>query len=330
MNMLEILGLKPHSEMVYRLMLTEPQLGVADLADRLGLTELEVRAALDELVTVALMRHSRDSPGGLRPVRPEVGLETLLRRHEERLAVQQGELANARTQVAEMIAEHLGPADNRTSEATRRLVGLDAIQAELEILTREMTYECLSVQPGGAQSQDNLDHAQPLDADALTRGLVMMVLFQDSARHDPATRAHARWLTDLGGQVRTAPVLPPRMLIFDRQVAVIPIDASNTKLGAVSSREPGIVSSMLAVFEQAWNAAVPFGAQVASDTETGLTRLDQELLKLLSAGMTDDAAGHRLGISARTVRRQMAALMERLNATSRFEAGLKAAQRGWL
>lgn len=46
--------------------------------------------------------------------------------------------------------------------------------------------------------------------------------------------------------------------------------------------------------------------------------------------MTDETAGKRLGLSLRTVRRQMAGLMERLDATSRFEAGLKAAQRGWL
>ncbi|MFB6613075.1 hypothetical protein ACFCV9_02420 [Streptomyces sp. NPDC056367] len=46
--------------------------------------------------------------------------------------------------------------------------------------------------------------------------------------------------------------------------------------------------------------------------------------------MTDEAAGKPLGVSLRTVRRQMSALMERLNASSRFEAGLKAAQQGWL
>ena len=54
------------------------------------------------------------------------------------------------------------------------------------------------------------------------------------------------------------------------------------------------------------------------------------LLKLMASGLTDEAAGRRLGVSARTMRRQMADLMERLDTTSRFEAGLKAAQRGWI
>jgi DNA-binding NarL/FixJ family response regulator len=57
---------------------------------------------------------------------------------------------------------------------------------------------------------------------------------------------------------------------------------------------------------------------------------ERELLLPLAKGMTDEAAAKRLGVSLRTVRRQMAALMERLGASSRFEAGLKAAQRGWL
>jgi DNA-binding CsgD family transcriptional regulator len=331
-RMLEVFGLTRQAESIYRLMLAEPQLGVASLCERLELTDAEVRAALDELVTVALLRESREARGRLRVVRPEIGIETLLRRQEEQLVARQQELAVARTQVAEMVADYLETAgrDHIAPAQDGRLIGLDAIQAELEILARDMRTDCRAVLPGGAQSQASIDNALPLNADALSRGISILTLLQDSARHDPATLAYARWLTDRGAQVRTAAVLPPRMLIFDQRVAVIPIDPANTKRGALRTRELSIVRSLLAVFEQAWNAAIPFGAPLAPDAGTGLTRLDQELLKLLSSGMTDEAAGNRLGISARTVRRQMSALMERLNASSRFEAGLKAAQRGWL
>jgi hypothetical protein len=50
----------------------------------------------------------------------------------------------------------------------------------------------------------------------------------------------------------------------------------------------------------------------------------------MAAGLTDEAAAKRLGVSLRTVRRQIQALMTRLQATSRFQAGHNAAQRGWL
>ncbi|WP_242513940.1 response regulator transcription factor [Streptomyces leeuwenhoekii] len=75
---------------------------------------------------------------------------------------------------------------------------------------------------------------------------------------------------------------------------------------------------------------MPLGADHRRQGDDGVSASDRELLRLLASGLTGEGAGKRLGISVRTVRRQMAALMERLNATSRFEAGLKAAQRGWL
>lgn len=141
-------------------MLAEPHLGVAGICGRLGLADSEVRAAFDELVRFAPTRESRENPGSLRVVRPEVGLETLLRRHEEQLAARKQELANARTQIAEMVAEYLDPDTPQPSGPTRRLLGLDAIQAELEILAQEMTTDCLSILPGGAQSQASIDHAR--------------------------------------------------------------------------------------------------------------------------------------------------------------------------
>ncbi len=84
-----------------------------------------------------------------------------------------------------------------------------------------------------------------------------------------------------------------------------------------------------ALFDQLWATATPFGSTVAVD-EQGLTTAERTLLELAAAGHTDEAAGRKLGISARTVKRQMADLMARLNAESRFQAGVRAAHRGWL
>jgi DNA-binding CsgD family transcriptional regulator/predicted DNA-binding transcriptional regulator len=328
--MLQELGLSPTAEAVYQAMLAEPQLGIAGLCERLTLTAPEVRASLDDLVRFALLRRSRDQPGQLRTVLPEIGLQTLLKRHEEELARRQRELATTRTQVADAVAEYARLRPDTPIGGMRRLVGLDAIQAQLEILARDLTSDCLSVMPGGAQSHASLSASHPLDQDAMARGISLLTLYQDSVRNDPESHAYARWLTELGGQVRTAPVLPPRMLIFDRTVAVIPIDPTNSKLGALYTSEPGFVIWLATVFDQAWSTAIPLGANVEADIETGLSPIERGLLKLLATGVTDEAAGRHLGVSARTVRRQMAALMERLGAASRFEAGLKAAQRGWL
>ncbi|GAA2748477.1 MULTISPECIES: helix-turn-helix transcriptional regulator [Kitasatospora] len=328
--MLELLGLDPESEAVYRQMLADPHGGVDELRLRLGLSEKAVRAALDKLADLTLLRASRDDPGRLRPVSPERGLELILRRQEEELARRQQELTLSRAAAARAVAEYADLRPEAAPGAPERLEGLDAIQAKLEVLTQQLTEECLSVMPGGAQSAASLEASKPLDQDAMERGVRIMTLYQDSVRNDQATFAYAQWMTSLGGKVRTAPILPPRLLIFDRRVAVVPIDPANTRRGALCTSEPGIVASLVALFEQTWTTAVPLGAGRGEDADTGLSPGERELLRLLATGLTDEAAGKRLGVSLRTVRRQMAALMERLGAASRFEAGLKAAQRGWL
>ncbi|MFH8404103.1 LuxR C-terminal-related transcriptional regulator [Streptomyces sp. NPDC018019] len=329
--MLEALGLDAHAETVYRGMLANPTSGITELSVLLGLPERQVRDGLDRLVDLNLLRASRDAPGALRPVSPESGLEELLRRQEADLFRRQQELIQNKAAAARAVAEFAGLRPATESQHAERLVGLDAIQSRLEILSRELRHECLSIMPGGAQSPASLDASRPLDEDALARDIRMRALYQDAARNDAATFAYAQWTVTRGGEVRTSAVLPPRLLIFDRTTAVVPMDPAQSRQGALCTTAPGIVASLVALFELTWDSAVPleYSRRRRAD-EDGITSGEKELLKLLASGLTDEAAGRRLGVSLRTVRRQMASLMERLNVTSRFAAGLKAGQRGWL
>ena len=328
--MLEIFGLDVSAQEVYQAMLAEPGLGVTELSDHLGRTEGQIRAALDALADAALLRASREHPGRLRAVDPGVGLDLLVRRQEEELARRQQDLAASKAAAANAVAAfaHLRP--NTEVGGAIRLVGLDAVHARIEAMAATVGQEVLAVTPGPSVPAETLEGARVLDAGILARGVRIRVLYQDSVRNDPATHAYAGWLTDLGGQVRTAPLLPPRLLVYDQETALVPIDPGDNAAGALCTSEPGILASLVALFEQAWDAAVPLGADRTRDAGEGLSPGERELLKLLAGGITDESAAKRLGVSLRTVRRQMSALMERLDASSRFEAGLKAAQRGWL
>ncbi|RKS97077.1 regulatory LuxR family protein [Streptomyces sp. 3211.6] len=328
--MLDVFGVDSRAEAVYREMLEGTPGGVAELATRAGTTEPEVREALDRLVGLGLLTPSREAAGGLRAVSLEAGLEHLLRRQEEELAKRHHALVAGKAAAARAIAEYSALHPDADRQGNERLLGLDAIQARLEVLTRRLSEECLSIIPGRAQSAASLEASRSLDEQALNRKVRMRAVYQESSRNDPATFEYAQWTTERGGEVRTTPVLPGRLLVFDRTTALVPIDPDNSRLGALCTTSPGIVATIVALFEQTWEAAVPLGAVRSRDPEDGIDQTERELLKLLGSGMTDEAASKRLGVSARTVRRQMSALMERLQAASRFEAGLKAAQRGWL
>ncbi|MEW2289604.1 LuxR C-terminal-related transcriptional regulator [Streptomyces sp. NPDC047841] len=323
--MLAVLGLSSTAEAVYMRLAGRSQSRSVELAEALGLKEDEISAALAELAELSLVRPSREDPASVRAVSVSVALTKLIRDQEAQLAQTIQELAAMRAAVVEAAAS-LGLAYDHTE----RLIGIDAIETKLEILAQEVKDECLAVLPGGAQSQASLNASRPLDEEALRRGITLCNLYQDTMRYDEPTRTYAEWLVEQGGQVRTAPVLPPRMLIFDRRVAVVPMDPDNSLAGALITREPGIVATLVATYQLAWTAAVPYSRGQNMHEDHGLTEIQHKLLTLLAQGMTDEAVAKRLGIGLRTVRRQMSAIMDRLGAQSRFEAGMKVARNSWL
>ncbi|MEW1911094.1 helix-turn-helix transcriptional regulator [Kitasatospora sp. NPDC085895] len=321
------------AQAVYRIMLTDHRIGVEGLMRKLGLTEGQVRAALDHLAAIRLLRPSDEvpgeDPGGLRPVDPRVGLPALLQYNESLQQENQLRFEEGQAAITALLAEYRDESASEENNRIERLIGMTTVQARLEELTSSISSECLSFSPGGTQSATSLQASRPLNSQALGRGVVMRTIYLDSVRKDRATTRHAEWLTELGGQVRTVPALPLRMIIFDRSVALVPIDPANTRKGAVQISSTGVITALVSLFEQVWAEAAPFGAPRERD-EQGLTRQEQELLRLLGRGYTDEAAGKHLGLSLRTVRRMMADLMDRLGARSRFEAGLYAGRRGWL
>ncbi|MFF0151907.1 LuxR C-terminal-related transcriptional regulator [Micromonospora sp. NPDC005203] len=310
-------------------MLAQPEWGVTELGAHLGVTETQVRAALDRLFEMSLVRNSMDRPGALHVVSPDVGLSAALAQQQADLARRQRQVAESQAEISQLI-DQFGTAQRHASTpAATHLLGIDAVQDKLAQLAHETEFEILTFMPGGAQSEAALGHARRNDTELLERGVRIQTVGLDSIRNDSQTLAHARFLTESGAEFRTSPILPPRMILADRRAALVPIDPADTRKGALHLTGPGFVASMLALFSQVWEIATPLGAAREPERK-GLNTQERALLELLGQGLTDEAAAARLGVSARTARRMMADLMERLQARSRFEAGLKAAQRGWL
>jgi DNA-binding CsgD family transcriptional regulator len=174
-----------------------------------------------------------------------------------------------------------------------------------------------------------MEASKPLDQLALERGVAVRSIYQDSFRNDPATRHYVEWLTTLGGETRTVPVLPMLLIVVDRECALVPLDPTDNRRGALALTGAGVVAAVYALFEQLWRTGIPWGQRGGHDQE-GLSAVEHELLWLLAQGWTDEVAARKLGLSLRTVRRMASELMARLNAHSRFEAGVRAAHRGWL
>jgi len=158
-------------------------------------------------------------------------------------------------------------------------------------------------------------------------GLRYRAIYPDTARTAPTHCRHLGALSVAGVAVRTMPQVPMNALIIDSSIAVLPADTTNGSVAVL--RLSSVVTTATELFERVWPDAVPL-ADSDIPVDTDLSGREQEMLRLLALGATDEFAAAQLGISVRTVRRMVAQIMHRLGARSRFQAGVKAADRGWL
>ncbi|MGW4796402.1 helix-turn-helix transcriptional regulator [Nonomuraea sp. NPDC004297] len=327
--MSEALGFNDMAESVYLAMLEHPQAGVADLVRILDMEEPQVRKALNDLARMSLLRVSMSAPEVLVPVNPKTGLAALLARQKAEIAQRQQEFEMRRASFAMLLDMYAESRVSTPEAGVEWIEGIDAIRTRLRELAETCTWEAASFMYGGAQSEASMAASKPLDSAAIDRGVRLRTIYLDSVRNDPATSSYAQWLCDQGSEVRTTSMLPMRMLVVDRQTALVPVNTEQTNAAAVEVTNPGLITGLVALFNFAWRNAVPFGARPRRDDE-GLTAQEKQVLRLLGLGHTDEVISRRLGVSVRTVRRTVSGLLDRLEARSRFQAGARAVALGWI
>ena len=327
--MLAAFGLTTVAQTVYRVMLRHPRLNIHEVITETGLSDAAVHMALDELAKASLISSSWDEPGALRAVPPQVGLAALLASQERELRDRQERVSATKLALEQAIDQYQNDSRKRPYEGVEQLIGMDSIRSRIESLAAECEKEILAFAPGGPQTLENRLASAPIDLAVLARGIRMRTVYLDSLTQDSASLEYANWLCELGAEIRTLGTVPLRMIIYDRQHALLPMDPEDTAAGAVLLSGTGVVIGLCELFEQIWASARPIGPGQPHVTGD-LTSQEQAVLALLSQGHTDDVVARRLGVSVRTGRRITATLMARLDARSRFQAGVNAVRRGWL
>jgi DNA-binding CsgD family transcriptional regulator/sugar-specific transcriptional regulator TrmB len=326
----DLFGLDHASELLYRLLLRRPDLDEAQLARELELPAEVVSDAIGTLKRLALVRPSWDDPQMIHPVGPEVGLGSLLAHQEAELAQRRRALERARANAAGFAAEYSRWRATDARAEVELVIGMDATRNRIQELAGAARREIMAVHVDTVP--DAAAGAQwAIDPEVLDRGVTLCSVYLESRiKNHPPTRSHTQSLVERGAQVRSAPVLPPQMAIFDRATALVPIDPESSAAGTMMLSGAGVLSVLTYLFTQTWAEAAPInGGTVPPPVEQEeLGETDRAVLRLLAQGLTDETVARRLGVSLRTVRRLMARLMRQLNANSRFAAGVRVAELG--
>ncbi|GAB2585234.1 hypothetical protein GCM10027168_17570 [Streptomyces capparidis] len=185
---------------------------------------------------------------------------------------------------------------------------------------------CLSPRDAsGRRPEVEALHAALLQGRARPRLIVPRALLVDEAE-----RGLLRPYAAMGAPVRVSALSLPEMVVVDGVVAVLCEPGVQGAPAVVTDRP--VIRALEALLDTVWVQSPDAGplqelvAAAPRETEDGGTTLSR-VLELLTAGWTDEAAARELGCSVRTYRRHVADLMRLLQARSRFQAGVRAAQR---
>lgn len=197
--------------------------------------------------------------------------------------------------------------------------GLPQIDDYLQALVSDCRTELLTAQPYGRRPADQLAAAENRDLRALDRGVRMRTLYQHSARQSPPTREYVAEISAHGAEVRTLDEFFKRLIIVDREVAVIP--GSEDHAVALALRDRSVVAYLVDVFERAWERGRRFTAHEARNEKTIADDVRAMTIRLLVEGHSDPASAKRLGVSTRTYAGYIAALKEEYGVQTRFQLG---------
>ncbi|MFI5531144.1 LuxR C-terminal-related transcriptional regulator [Kitasatospora sp. NPDC051853] len=320
-------GLADTDMAVYGWVLEHRRADASAIATATGMSPEEAVRSTERLLAARLLHTVPDDPQLVFAVSPETATAQLAAPVEAEIRRQQDSLAEIRRELDRFSARY-----HRSHPPAGMIEVLENVQdvrSTLNQASDRCRHEVLSSQPGGgARVPAAMEEALARDRAMLERGIRLRTLYHHTARFNGPSQAYVAEASALGGSYRTAHELFGRLIVFDRELAFLPVQDGSW--GAVVIREQSTVGYLCEVFEQTWDRATPFVDAATQGLEEVSREIDRTILRLLAEGHKDETIARRLGMSLRTARRHIADIMEEVGAASRFQAGVRAAALGLL
>jgi DNA-binding CsgD family transcriptional regulator/predicted transcriptional regulator len=319
-------GVPADAEALWRALMTNPRADVPALSLATGMPAEEVEAALQALADSHLVRPSSDPPGVV-AIDPALAVETHIARAERKIAEQIEELSALRARVPELASEYArGRASAGDEPGFEIIVGLEDIQRQIYLAGERTTADHRNLVH--SQTAAGLRDAKQVDIEQLARGVRQRSIVGPRELADPDFYSELEAIHARGSQIRTRPEIPTRLIIMDRDLAVLPVDPANMDQGAMFVRVRNLIDLLIFIFDHLWSEADQLFT-TSSDPAAPVGR-PARVLELMAVGTKDARIARTLGTGLRTVRRDVAELKASLGVASRAEVVAAAVRRGWL
>jgi len=309
---LGVLGVGPQGEELYRHVLRAPGLTLAAHVAQLGWTDYEAEHAIEQLRARRLVRVT--NLGEVVADHPRAALERVVSAEEARLATRRQDLARVRDAIDAFVTDHRAGQEAQSSDQPlRERVDQAVFSSVYEHLVASTVGIIRQAKPGPPRATGDF----PTVRQQLASGREQRTLYLPEALHEYG-EALAAWAA-LGEQQRVVGGLPSEFVVFGEEVAIGSTDWGQDGGDYVVLRDPMVVAAFIALFDRLWAAATP--AEHTDDPASNA------LVDWMQQGLTDEAIARAMGVSLRTVRRRIAALMSEHGVTTRFQLALRIAER---
>lgn len=317
--MLTSIGGSDSEDAVYQELITEVSVTAAQLTCTLNMPEAEVEMALLALERRGLASRTATHPPRFVAAPPDIAVDALLLRR-------QAELNEARIELERLVKVYRSGRRARTADELIEIVtGKEAVGERVTHLQRaartsfmgfvKAPFVALDVAEAVPLTNRNISNSAIYDSNVMNSSGFLEVLQANRAEN---------------AKMRIHPSLPIKLLIADRETALLPLDRvdSSSQAAAVIVHSSGLLDALIALYERYWEASIPLPRDGA--TADQVNEPDTRILTLLLAGVTDEAISRQLGISPRTLSRRIQDMMNAAGAHNRTHLAWLASRNNWL
>ena len=322
---LEALGVGADAEHVYRVLLKNPGASTTEIHQRTALAHRRLRRALDELERKAMIARRSGVPARFQPAPPDIVVEALISARED-------ELSQARLDALQLTTSLYTPPEQPQVADLIEILSTREAVAERWLQMQRVTRERIEVFVRPPYAQQRIEDDEAVQRLLHERSVMTFAVYDEGALRSPGTLDHIRQMMGLGEHTRVVSRLPLKLALFDRRVALVPVshsDSESTVDAGLLVHKSALLDALIALFDIYWQR----GADVRLDDDEATPKRsaadEDSVLTLLAAGLKDETIARQLGVSTHTVRRRIAALLDRLGVTTRFQAGHALGRQGW-
>ncbi|MFD6250776.1 hypothetical protein [Streptomyces roseolus] len=317
---------------IYGLIHAHPGWDLEEVASAAGCSPAEAECAFDRLLGLGLLAPAPGTVRGYGTVEPDAALARLFLSEERQVAAHAERLAGIRSAIASLTMNFSPLRDELRQPVEIEVLTTPAqVNSFLDGAGSTVRTRMRSMHPGGPPPEEVIDEMLLRDKEMEDRGVEVEVLYQRRTAEVPYVAAYLRDAARPGREARTAESLPVRMILFDDNLAVLPLNPADSSEGALAVHGDALMRSLHAFYDHHWHhAALPSAARRPPESSPVLDSQELIVVRLLADGVKDETIARHLGMSSRTLSRLISGLLDRLCVQTRFQAALRIAELGLL